>query len=195
MNTKEVLLFLTDHWADWEAGHAIAGINSAEEYIIKTIAVDTQPKMSIGGLRTEIDYSLEEYKNFENLALVILTGSFSWGESRYDEIADFVKKAVDLDIPVAAICGATIFLGKHGFLDNIKHTGDDLEYFQEMLGDEEGYKGQEHFVSAQLVVDGGFITANETAAVDFAYEIFKLLKIDTDENLAYWYDSHKNGRC
>lgn len=31
------------------------------------------------------------------------------------------------------------------------------------------------YVPAQTVLDGGFITANEMAAVEFAYEIFKIL--------------------
>jgi len=193
MQEKEVLLLLTDHWADWEAGYAVVGINLAEQYVVKTIAVDKQPKVSIGGMRAEIDYSIADYQNFDNLAMVILAGSFSWGEYRYDEIADFIRKIRGFDIPVAAICGATIFLGKHGFLDNVKHTGDEPEYFQEMLEDEEGYKGQAHFVVAQSVNDGGFITANETAALEFARDIFHTLNTDTDEEIDSWYEKYKRG--
>ena len=188
---KEVLLFLTDHWADWEASHAIVGISFAEQYVVKTISIDKQPKVSIGGMRAEIDYSIEDYHNFDNLAMIILTGSFSWGENRYDEIANFIRKAGG--IPIAAICGATIFLAKHGFLNNIKHTGDELEYFEEMLENEEGYKGQEHFSVKQVINDGGFITANETAALEFAREIFLTLKTDANEEINSWYDKHKNG--
>ena len=193
MQEKEVLLFLTDHWADWEASHVVAGISFAEQYVVKTIGIDKQPKVSIGGMRAEIDYSLEEYQQFDNLAMIILTGSFSWGESRYDEIADFVRKASGNGTPIAAICGATIFLAKHGFLDNIKHTGDDLESFQEMLENEEGYKGHEHFLVSQVINDGGFITANDTAALEFAREIFHTLKTDTDEEISSWYERHKHG--
>jgi len=190
---KEVLLLLTEHWADWEAGYAIAGISFAEQYDIKTISIDKQPKASIGGIRAEIDYSIEEYQGFDNLAMIILAGSFSWGENRYDEIADFVRKANKHGVPIAAICGATIFLAKHGFLNAVKHTGDELEYFEEMLENEDGYKGQEHFSVAQVVNDGGFITANETAALEFAREIFHTLKTDTDEEINLWYEKHKNG--
>jgi len=193
MEEREVLLLLSNHWADWEASHAIAGINSTEQYVVKTIALDKQPKVSIGGLRTEIDYTIGEYQSFDNLAMIILAGSFSWGEERHDSIVDFIKRAVSDHIPVAAICGATIFLAKHGFLNNIKHTGDTWEYFQENLECEKEYTGQEHFVPAQIVVDNGFITANETASVEFAYEIFKILKIDSDEDLSFWYEAFKNG--
>ena len=138
MQKNEVLLLLTDHWADWEASHAIVGINCSEQYVLKTIAIDKQPKVSIGGMKAEVDFAINEYQNFDNLAMIILTGSFSWGRNRYDEIADFVLKAKKSGVLIAAICGGTIFLAKHGFLDNIKHTGDELEYFEEMLENEEG---------------------------------------------------------
>lgn len=189
MQTKEVLLLLTDCWADWEASFAIAEVNSVPEYTVKTIAVDHLPKASIGGMRVEIDYTINDYQCLDNLAMVILCGGYSWKENRYDEIAAFIKNVKDFNVPVAAICGATIFLGKHGFLDNIKHTGDDLEFFLS----EQGYNGQACYVSAQVVADNGFITANETAGVDFAYEIFKTLKIDTDEEINLWRDKFKNG--
>ena len=41
--------------------------------------------------------------------------------------------------------------------------------------------------------DGGFITDNETAAVEFSYEIFKLLKVDSDEEMSQWFDNFKYG--
>ena len=183
------LLVLTDQWADWEASYAIWLINSVPEYTVKTIAVDKQPKVSAGGLRVEVDYAIDEYNHFNNLAMVILTGSFSWSKDRYDKIAMLVKKAHDSHIPIAAICGAAVFLGKHGFLDNVKHTGNNPERFQK----EPGYKGHDFFISSQVVVDQGFITANETAALEFAREIFRVLKVYLDEDMDEWYDEFKHG--
>ncbi len=193
MQAKEVLLLLTDRWADWEASYAIAEINSTEKYSVKTLSVDMSPKISIGGLRAEIDYTIDDYQHFDHLAMLILPGGFSWGEHKYQVIADFVKKVRELGIPVAAICGATIFLARHGFLDGIKHTGDEPDYFMEKLHHEENYKGQKNFISSQLVADGGFITANETAALEFAREIFRVLKIDTHDEIDSWYDKFKHG--
>lgn len=189
MTSKEVLLLLTDQWADWEAAYAIAEVNSAANYSVKTISFDKKSKTSIGGLRTEIDYDIKEYTNFSRLALVILPGGFSWADNRYDEIAEFIKQVRDRQIPIAAICGATIFLGQHGFLDHIKHTGDSFQFFKE----QGGYSGEAHFIDEQVVRDDDIITANETAAVDFAYEIYKLLEIDDLEEIEAWYDNFKNG--
>ena len=190
---KVVLLVLTDQWADWEAAYAIAGINEDPQFIVKTIAVDLFPKASIGGMRTEIDYCVDDYVDFENVALVILPGGYAWLENRYDEIAAFINRAVAFGVPIAAICGATLFLAQHGFLNDIKHTGDEKDYFLEKLKHEKGYTGKECFVSAQLVNDNGYITANETAAIEFAVEIFRLLKIDTDDEIALWHDKFKSG--
>jgi len=190
---KEVLLFLTDHWADWEVCHATVGIGFSKDYDLKTIALDKSPKVSIGGLRTEIDYALNDYQSFDNLAMIILAGGFSWGENRFDEIANFIKKARAGNTPIAAICGATLFLAKQGFLNDVKHTGDTKEYFDEILADENTYTGQKHFTEAQVVNDGGFITANETAALEFAREIFLVLKTDVEEGINGWYEYHKKG--
>ena len=189
MQTKEVLLLLTDKWADWEAAYAVSLINSVPQYTVKTVAADEAAKVSIGGVRAEIDYTIDSFTNFDSTALLILTGGFGWQEGRHDKIAAFVKKAIESQVPVAAICGAAVFLGKHGFLDKIKHTGDDLESFTK----ENGYNGQDFFVPAQVVIDNGIVTANETAAIEFARAIFGLLKIDTDEELDGWYDYFKMG--
>ncbi|NLG88203.1 MAG: glutamine amidotransferase [Clostridiaceae bacterium] len=188
-NKNEVLILLTDRWCDWEAGYAIAVINSFSDYAVKTISTDNIPKVSMGGIKAEVDYCIGSYKNFDNLAMIILPGGLSWKENDYDGIKEFIQRAVELDIPVAAICGATLFLCRHGFLNRVKHTGDSLELFLS----QKNYSGQSLYVPAQVVVDGGFITANETAAVEFAYNIFKKLKIDSDEEIEKWYERFKNG--
>lgn len=186
---KEILLLLTDCWCDWEASYITAVANSFYDYSVKTIAIDNIPKASMGNIKAAVDYTIDEYQNFNRLAMLILPGGLSWEENAYDEIAAFVQTVSDHKIPVAAICGATYFLCKQGFLNHIKHTGDSLELFQGV----EGYQGERLYIKAQVVVDGGFITANETAAVEFAYEIFKILKIDTEEELDEWYDNFQNG--
>jgi putative intracellular protease/amidase len=189
MNRNEVLLLLTDRWCDWEAGYAVAVINSFSDYRVKTIGINTTDLVSMGGIKAAVDYSIKSYDNFNHVSMLIIPGGLSWEENDYDEIAQFVTKTRNFDIPVAAICGTTYFLCKHGFLNNIKHTGDSLELFQGV----KGYKGESFYIPAQVVSDGGFITANETAAVEFAYEIFKVLKVDREEEMEKWFDNYQNG--
>lgn len=164
-------------------------INSFSAYEVKTIAADKEPKVSMGNIRAGVDYCITDYRGFSNAAMVILPGRLSWEEGEFAEIAKFIGAAVKDGVTVAAICGATSFLCRHGFLNNIKHTGDSPESLQS----QKGYSGAALYVTAQVVCDGGFITANETAAVEFAYEIFKILKVDSDEEMAQWYDNFENG--
>lgn len=186
---NEILLLLTDRWCDWEASYAIAVANSFSDYFVKTIAVNDSPKISMGGVKASIDYCIGDYRSFDTLAAVILPGGLSWEENNYDKIAEFIANAAHANILIAAICGATTFLCRHGFLDHVRHTGDSLELFQSQCG----YHGQALYVPAQVVSDGCFITANETAAVEFAYEIFKILKVDSDSEMAIWYDNFNKG--
>lgn len=186
---NEVLIVLTEQWNDWEASYAISVLNSFSDYKVRTIAVDDFPKISMGGINASVDYTINDYKNLNNLSMAILPGGLSWEKNDYKEIAEFIKNIMELHIPIAAICGSTTFLCKHGLLDNVKHTGDSLELFQE----QKEYRGKDFYIHEQVVVDNQVITANETAAVQFAYEIFKLLKIDSDEEIEEWYDNFKNG--
>lgn len=186
---NEILVVLTEGWNDWEASYTIAVANSFSDYKVKTVAIDYAPKTSMGGINASIDYSVNDYKNFDNLAVVIMPGGLSWEENDYGEIAEFVKKIKESHIPLAAICSASTFLCKHGLLDDVKHTGDSLELFQK----QKGYRGEAFYVPEQVVVDNNIITANETAAVEVAYEVFKILQTDTDEEIEQWYDNFKNG--
>lgn len=186
---NEILVLLTHQWCDWEASYAIAVANSFSDYKVKTIATDDLPKISMGGIRAGIDYCIESYNSFDKLAIVIIPGGLSWEDDDYDDIKLFIKRLIENKIPIAAICGATYFLCRHGFLDSVKHTGDSLDLFKSA----KGYKGEKLYIPSQVVVDGGFITANETAAVEFAYEIFKLLKVDSDEEMNHWFLNFKNG--
>jgi putative intracellular protease/amidase len=189
-NIKNIILVvLTEKWCDWEAGYAIAVANSFSDYKVKTVAIDDKPKISMGGINASVDYTIKGYDDFDSLAMVIMPGGLSWDDNDYCEIAEFVKKIMELHIPVAAICGATTFLCRNGLLDNVRHTGDSLELFQS----QKGYNGEALYVPAQVVADNNVITANETAAVQFAYEIFKILKVDSEEEMAQWYDNFKNG--
>lgn len=186
---NEVLIILTEQWNDWEASYAIAVINAFSEYKVKTVGDTKDSKKSMGGINAAIDYSVDDYQDFEHIAMIIIPGGLSWEENDYSNISKFIKKIKDLHIPIAAICGGTTFLCKHGLLNNIKHTGDSLELFQK----QKEYSGEGLYINEQVVVDNNIITANETAAVQFAYEIFKILEIDSEEESEQWYDNFRNG--
>lgn len=107
------------------------------------------------------------------------------------KLQNLSKKVREHRIPIAAICGATYFLCRQVFLNQVKHTGDSLELFKSVTS----YQGEQFYIPAQVVYDQGILTANETAAVELAYEIFKILKVDTEEEIEQWFDHFQNGAC
>jgi len=189
MQTKQVLLVLTDKWVDWEAAYAIAEINLSPDYSITTVAIDLEPKVSIGGIRAGVGSLVTDWQDFSDVAMVILPGGYTWEDHDYPEIADLVRKAVAHAVPVAAICAATTWLAGHGFLNDIRHTGEEIDLMQE----QPGYKGALFYIEAQVVTDDGFITANETAAVEFAYEIIRALALMPEEQSSDWLHDYRDG--
>lgn len=186
---KKILLLLTDLWNDWEASYAIAVLNAYTEYRVESIAVDALPKRSMGGINADIDHSIAEFTAFDAMSLVIVPGGLSWKNNDDDRLVTFLRTCHAHGIMIASICGSSTFLARHSFLNAVIHTGDSLP---ELL-EQPHYLGKDLYIDSQLVIDKGIITANETAAVQFAYEIFKWLQIDTTEAIESWYDRFSKG--
>src|SRR6478609_6047739 len=118
MRKKTCYLFVFDGFADWEASYAAVGITKSEYYQIKTIAIDKTKKESMGGLTVIPDYDFIPQVDLDdinsgNTGLLILPGGTAWEVKTNKRIAPLVKHCLENDIPVAAICGATLFLADH----------------------------------------------------------------------------------
>ena len=83
----------------------------------------------MGGIKVKVDFTLDSYSDFDNLAMLIMPGGLSWEGNSYDEIANFVKEIREQKVSISAICGATYFLCQHGFFNAIKHTSESLGLF------------------------------------------------------------------
>ncbi|AEI39299.1 type 1 glutamine amidotransferase family protein [Paenibacillus mucilaginosus] len=188
---KDVLLLLTDGFADWEASYVTAVLNKpGTGFRIRTIALDLEPKVSMGGLRVLPEYSVKDYQPDAKPAMLILPGGTTWLEERNVPVKELVAFCVRESVPVAAICDATTFLARYGFLDHDRHTGNSLAYLKEGAPE---YQGEARYVDAQSVSDGNWITANGTAAVEFAAHILEKLGVMEGEGLQEWYTIFKKG--
>lgn len=186
---KEILTFVFDGYADWESAYICSLLNSQEtDYIVKTLSFDKEPKISMGGFRTIPDYSIDDYP--EIFEMLLLIGGEAWIENKNNDIEPVVNYAFKNNIPIAAICGATIFLGKSGYLNDRKHTSNTLEFLKLKAPN---YKGDINYIEKQAVNDSGVITANGTATLEFAKEIMLHLQIRPENKINEWYQFHKKG--
>lgn len=97
------------------------------------------------------------------------------------------------EIPVAAICAATVALGRVGLLNHHRHTSIDLEFLRMTCGD--AYTGSARYEEQPAVLDGNLITASGDCAAGVCLcRIFERLDVFSAETLEAWYLLHKEKR-
>ncbi|MCG0050784.1 type 1 glutamine amidotransferase family protein [Priestia aryabhattai] len=188
---KKVLVFITDGFADWEASYVTAELNKpGTGFQVQTIAIDSNPKVSMGGLTVLPDYSLQDFSSKLEFVMLIIPGGTGWREEKNHQLKKLVSFCFEHNISVAAICDATTFLGNYGFLDQNKHTGNSLPYLKEGAPN---YRGDKNYIEAQSVSDGCLITANGSGALEFSRDILEKLDVLKGKELEEWYDLFKIG--
>lgn len=186
---KEVLVFIFDGYADWESAYVCSELNKPEtNYQIKTLSIDKEPKTSMGGFRVIPDYSVTDFPT--EFGMLILIGGYAWMEQRNNMVLPVVAYAAKNRIPLGAICNAANFMAENGFLDQIEHSGNTLEFMKTQAPH---YKGCQNFVQKQAVCDSGIITANGSASLEFAKEILLLMKVNSEFDVFKWYNENKYG--
>lgn len=192
---REVLFLILDRYADWEGAFLAAALNGGVElggkvkYTPRTVAPTMDEVVSIGGFRTCPDYDFRSIP--DDYAALVLVGGMSWQSPEAEQVTEIVSKALGRGTAVGAICNGASFLAAHGFLNDVRHTGNTVEQLKAWGGD--NYTNEAGYVEAQAVADGGIVTANGTGYLEFAREMLRLLDADTEEKIAAWYDFSRNG--
>lgn len=161
------------------------------KYVNRIAAPTMEPVTACGGFRVQPDYCIADIP--EDYAALVLVGGFGWATLAADGVVPVVKKAVADGKIVGGICNAASFLAKCGLLNNIRHTGNGLEQLRLWGG--ENYTNAEGYVHEQAVSDGGIVTANGSAALEFTKELLLLLENDTAERIEMYYQFNKQGFC
>ena len=129
----------------------------------------------------------------KDYAALVLIGGFGWSTPAAEQVVPIVRQAIEKGKIVGAICNGASFMAKHGFLNAVKHTGNGLEQLKYWGG--EVYTNSDGYVHAQAVSDKNIVTANGSAALEFAKELLLLLENDTPERIAMYYQFYKQGFC
>ncbi len=127
----------------------------------------------------------------KDYAALVLIGGNQWDSPEAELVEPLVQEALNNGKPVGAICNGASFLCAHGFLNNVKHTGNGLDQLKQWGG--ERYTNETGYVNAQAVSDKNIVTANITGHLEFTREMLLLLKANTPKKIADWYDFYKNG--
>lgn len=198
MEKQEVIIVLLEEFADWEAAHLApalrAGIAVGPElspgrYDVKYLTPDGRSVRSLGGMRVEADYDASRLP--ERCAGLVLAGGMGWQSPEAERIVPLVEQAIARRIPVGAICNATLFLAAHGFLNDVRHTGNTAELMHEWGGGR--YTGASRYEERQAVCDGGIVTANGSADLEFTRLCLLALGADTPERIEEFYAFNKRG--
>lgn len=191
---KEVLIYVSNEYADWEIGYIGLQVKSSNKYTIKVISDEKSNIMSMCGLNIMPDYSIDEVlnSNIDHYKMLILCGGDFWKKNNFTN--DNIKKLVDLFkenyLTISAICDATTYLAYNNYLDNVEHTGNSMEYIISVCPN---YKGKNKYINKQCVSNNEFITANGTAKLEFTREIMRNLQLKPNEEIDAWYQFNKNG--
>lgn len=194
MKRQDVHLFVFDGLSDWEAGYAVAGINNPQfqqrpgRYQVRTVAPEKTSVLTMGGIRIVPDLALDALCPGDS-AMLILPGGVAWEEGRHGQAVETARAFLESDVPVAAICGATMALARAGLLDDRRHTSNARDYLAATQ-----YRGAKRYEDAFAVTDENLITASGVAPLDFALHIFRRLDLYTPPVLDAWYGLFKTGR-
>lgn len=166
-------------------------LKSAPKYVNKFVAPTMEPIKAIGGYSIVPDYSFDTMPG--DYAALVLIGGFGWATPITEQVAPIVNDAIAKGRILGAICNAASFMAKHGFLNNIRHTGNGIDQLKLWGGD--NYTHPEGYIHQQAVSDGNIVTANGSAALEFAKELLLLLDNDTPERIEMFYQFNKQGFC
>ena len=188
-DTENVYVFLFDGFSDWEIAYLTPELRKNQKTVLKYFTIDGLEIISAGGLKITPDLSIEQL-NPDNVSVLILPGGTAWEEKSIKGIDSLVETLNSENKTIAAICGATTYLGQKGYLDEVKHTSNALDYLKYIAPN---YKGEKEYQSNFSVTDENIITANGVAPIEFARDIFIKINLNSEKDIEKWFQLFKNG--
>ena len=189
MDTKNIYIFLFNGFSDWEISYLTPELNKSEKINLKYFTIDGLEITSMGGLKITPDLSIQEI-DLDTVSALILPGGSAWEKKSIKGIDELVEKLYSKNIMIASICSATTFLGQKGYLDNIKHTSNAVDYLKYIAPK---YKGEKKYQSDLVVTDKNIITANGFSPIEFTREVFKSIELKSEYDIEKWFQLFKNG--
>lgn len=188
---KTILFVILQQYADWEAAYISSAVSMLGQgkYEIKTVSLSKDAVLSIGGFKVLPDYDVTSVP--DDYEALILIGGMTWRSENTQQIKVLAKDCFEKGKIIGGICDASAFLGTAGVLNNVVHTGNDLNDLKQWAGS--AYTGEAKYIAKQAIRDKNVITANGTAPMEFAREILSALNVADEGKITDWYNFHKLG--
>ena len=185
---RTIALYTTETMADWEYAYLTTQITGAEHlkpgrFRLLLVGDGLEPVRTLGNLplAPEADLNvLDALAADGSLAALVIPGGDHY-EAGHDRLIEAVGRLVDQEIPVAAICGATLLLARSGFLDERRHTSNAAPYLEAS-----GYRGGTHYAETPVVTDRGVTTASGIHAIPFTAEVMRITGLVPDAMAHAW---------
>jgi putative intracellular protease/amidase len=137
----------------------------------------------MGGLTVLPSRTVAEVE-ISDVAVFILPGGDRWETDAVEpELATLLRRLDASEVPIAAICGATVAVARIGLLRGRRHTSNGLAYLRSHVP---GYADAGTYVDAPAVRDRKLVTASGLADVEFARELFEELGVLSPEDRSLW---------
>jgi putative intracellular protease/amidase len=146
---------------------------------------------SMGGVCVQPTRALHEVDPAD-VAVFILPGGDRWEAAPPErELVTLLEALDDAQVPIAAICGATVAIAHAGLLRGRRHTSNGLAYLRQQVP---AYQDAATYMDHPAVRDRHLITASGLADVEFAAEIFAELAVFTEAQRSLWVQYSRGGR-
>ena len=183
-----IALYTTETMTDWEYAYLTTQIAGAEQlkpgrFRLLLVGDGLESVRTLGNLpltpEADLD-TLQALADDGSLAALVIPGGDHY-EAGHDQLIEAVGRLVDEEIPVAAICGATLLLARSGFLDERRHTSNAAPYLEAS-----GYRGGTHYAETPVVTDRGVTTASGIHAIPFTAEVMRITGLVPDAMAHAW---------
>ena len=183
-----IALYTTETMTDWEYAYLTTQIAGAEQlkpgrFRLLLVGDGLESVRTLGNLpltpEADLD-TLQALADDGSLAALVIPGGDHY-EAGHDQLIEAVGRLVDEEIPVAAICGATLLLARSGFLDERRHTSNAAPYLEAS-----GYRGGTHYAETPVVTDRGVTTATGIHAIPFTAEVMRITGLVPDAMTHTW---------
>lgn len=183
-------IYLFDGFSDWEISYVLPELKKLAHLKVEFVTETGKPVSSMGGM-TVLPTRKYADLNKKALAMLIIPGGSLWESTAIERLAIYqdIQTLAAGGCTIAAICGATLLLGKTGLFVNMMHTSNDLNYLKAFIPN---YTSDDLYLHEPCITDNRLITASGTSPIEFARNILLQLNVDTDY-VAQWYQLFRLG--